>query len=601
MRPPHDRQPASAAQASKVMERDSISAESPTLLRETIRKADAVLADFPFPIAVLVTILVVILVQVFFTPRYETNDDSAMNLIAAGLVFVDHPDEHLVFTNVLIGLPLRWLYEASPRVPWYGLYQLISLSLSCVSVIYVLLRIRPSIRQTLVIALFLAAIMMPCLAKIQFTKTAFLASSAGLLLFLAPLLGVASRARLTDGAGIMLIVFGSLIRLESLQMACVMALPAAGMAARGKLRVAAGRILLLAIALILVAGGRAFNASYYACDPRWRDFFAYNALRAEFTDYDRYYASTGGPAFEEVGWQPIDLRMIKNWAFADPERYSLAKLRQIVTQAPADPPALLVKVAGSVLGQVSVNSELLRLCLAAVGVTLLAVDRRGPFLAAALFAQAFVIAVLLAGWYWITPRVAFSLLMGVFIGIVACTSGDVKRSGMGQRRILDKLLMGLVACLTVTLLVWMCIGLATTSSTWRDQHKEGESALLQLKPRSDQLFVVWADQLPYELLVTPYSDPDGLRDFRCVALSWLTPTPFTTERLQAFHISDIYRAIWERSDVFLVAVRDLVTIYEDYVLQHYDQKVDCQVVFDSSHFEVFQIKALASSSERKRE
>jgi hypothetical protein len=54
---------------------------------------------------------------------FETNDDTAMNLIAAGIGFADQLYEHLVFTNVLLGLPLKAIYRVAPHVPWYGGYQ----------------------------------------------------------------------------------------------------------------------------------------------------------------------------------------------------------------------------------------------------------------------------------------------------------------------------------------------------------------------------------------------------------------------------------------------------------------------------------------------
>src|SRR5262249_15018753 len=74
------------------------------------------------------------------TPRYETNDDAAMNLVAAGRGFVERPDEHLVYSNVLIGLALKALYQLAPSVPWYGgLWFLISCA-SLVAICYACLR-----------------------------------------------------------------------------------------------------------------------------------------------------------------------------------------------------------------------------------------------------------------------------------------------------------------------------------------------------------------------------------------------------------------------------------------------------------------------------
>src|SRR5260370_12493680 len=67
------------------------------------------------------------------SPQFETNDDVAMNLIAAGVAIADRPDEHLIHSNVLIGLPLAWLYTHAPRVPWFGFYPVAVLTASAAS------------------------------------------------------------------------------------------------------------------------------------------------------------------------------------------------------------------------------------------------------------------------------------------------------------------------------------------------------------------------------------------------------------------------------------------------------------------------------------
>src|SRR3954470_23500301 len=55
-------------------------------------------------------------------PTFQTNDDLQLAMIASGTGISLQPDEHLVFTNVLIGHLLKSLYTAWPSVAWYGLY-----------------------------------------------------------------------------------------------------------------------------------------------------------------------------------------------------------------------------------------------------------------------------------------------------------------------------------------------------------------------------------------------------------------------------------------------------------------------------------------------
>ncbi len=33
---------------------------------------------------------------------------------------IDGPDEHLMYTNIIIGVILKRLYEVTPFIPWYG-------------------------------------------------------------------------------------------------------------------------------------------------------------------------------------------------------------------------------------------------------------------------------------------------------------------------------------------------------------------------------------------------------------------------------------------------------------------------------------------------
>src|SRR5436309_2613757 len=81
----------------------------------------------PAAVALVAAGLLALVCPGLLTPRYETNDDVMMTLIASGRTFVDRPDEHLLLSNVLLGLPLSRLYAAAPGVPWYGLLQVATL------------------------------------------------------------------------------------------------------------------------------------------------------------------------------------------------------------------------------------------------------------------------------------------------------------------------------------------------------------------------------------------------------------------------------------------------------------------------------------------
>src|SRR5579859_5619648 len=120
------------------------------------------------------------------TPCFETNDDLSMQLIASGF-YTGHPCEYLVFTNVLLGWPLRLLYEAWPTCNWYLVYLIGSQYAAMTAVAFVVFSRR---RHWLFLFLYLGFFLlaeMRLLVSLQFTTTAFLVGASALLLLVSGL------------------------------------------------------------------------------------------------------------------------------------------------------------------------------------------------------------------------------------------------------------------------------------------------------------------------------------------------------------------------------------------------------------------------------
>jgi hypothetical protein len=531
-------------------------------------------SQYPLGVAVAATLALTLLSITVFTPRYETNDDVTMQLIASGLVFSDRPDEHLLFSNVLIGRALKALYVDVPSVPWYALYQVGTLMVAAAALAYALLRVDPTPRQVFVLIVIFVVAVLPCFIEIQFTKTAFLATFAGLLLLLAPLRGATPWPRAADLVGCGLVVWGSLIRYESCLLAGLVAMPVAAVAAFADWRRAAWRALPLALTVVVAMGLQQYNRSYYAGDENWRGFYPYNAVRAEFTDYLRYaYNPVTERAFRDAGWSPIDYYMMLNWCYADKDRYSLSRLQQIAATVPASSGASLQKSSWDIVINLPRFPELIRIMVAvAVAGTL---TGSGPWrfvLPAALFVLALSLTVVLATYFWLPVRVAVPLFAGV-----AAASAFRPRAPVPANRsapsAFDAVLCGGAALLGGVLIVLTFIDHGRKDGQQNRFHADMNRVMRVLKPRPDQLFVLWREWFPLEKLVFPFQDVSGLRNFRCVSLSTLLPTPFTDERLHQYDISDIYQAIYERPDVYVLAMKELIKLYQAYVNEHYGVKV----------------------------
>jgi hypothetical protein len=292
------------------------------------------------------------------------------------------------------------------------------------------------------------------------------------------------------------------------------------------------------------------------------------------------YSPETSSAFEAIGWDKVDFEMLMTWFFADRDRYSLDHLRHLLENARRLERPTLGDSAAIIAQSLYQTPALQQLALAAVCACILAGNGWRRFvLAGVLFALAFVLAVALRSYYWLPPRVLVSL----FAGVVACTGMtaivEAPSSNRAAVRSSSVVLWSLAGLVAAGLIVRTLNGVAGEDS-YRAQLSAAAGRIYdRLKPRPDQLFVVWREQFPFEDLVAPLQNPVRLRSFQCLSLGCLLDTPFTERRLSEFHITDIYRALWERSDVLLAAHPELCEYLRRYVKLHYGVDLDFAVAF----------------------
>jgi len=259
----------------------------------------------------------------FATPRYETNDDLGMQMIASGF-YTGQPSEHLVFTNVVIGWPLRVLYSLWPGSNWYFLY-LTAVHYAALTVIaFLVLSRRRGWLFGLLYVGFFVLVETRILLKLQFTTTAFLAGTAGFLLLVDGLAwGRAPKWPLVI-AGFAFTALMVMIREPVAPMLVLIALPF--LIERFGLpgwRRALG-VGLVCAALFLALQG--INQWYYVRDPAWAEFREYNGLRGQIHETRlQPFIPQAAPA---VGWSDNDAWLFGNFYFPEPEVYaSVSRMR----------------------------------------------------------------------------------------------------------------------------------------------------------------------------------------------------------------------------------------------------------------------------------
>jgi len=274
-------------------------------------------------------VLNALLFALFFavaTPGYETNDDMCMQLIASGF-YTGQPSEHLVFTNVLIGWALRCVYSLWNGNNWYFAY-LVAVHYAALTVLaFVVLSRRRSWFFVLLYAGFFLLAETRILLNLQFTTTAFLAGTAGLMLLVDGLeLGRPLRWPRIVAGGAFITLMG-MIREEVAPLLAIIAFPfLVERFGFGGWRRLPAAVLVCGVMFLAMHG---INRWYYERDPAWSEFSEYNRLRGQIfgTPLARYVPRAAPVA----GWSENDAKMFREHYFSEPEVYAdISKMRRLV-------------------------------------------------------------------------------------------------------------------------------------------------------------------------------------------------------------------------------------------------------------------------------
>jgi hypothetical protein len=530
-------------------------------------------------IAGVMTAAIALGVLAIFTPRFETNDDVGMNAIVAGRLLVDRPDEHLVFSNVLIGLGLKGLYQVAGNVPWYGGYLFLTASLSLAAVAFVCLKRDAATIDVCLTAAFLCLAGAPFLIVLQFTRVAFLATLAGLLL----LAGVVRDARPVPQAfwAIPFLVAGALIRIDAFLLAVLVLSPLAGWmlwrsrtqaSARAAVAILAGAV---AVGFALVR----LNNWYYARDEGWRDFYKFNSLRVEFTDYGRAeYNDVTAPVFAKVGWTRADVDLLREWCFLDRDRFNIQTLQTALEGLASRERATEPRPWRDLLDIFRANTEVLALwACGALFLIVLKNEGSSRFVCAGCYFVTSAMCLYLYHDFHLPARV-FCPAFAACAVVAVVLPGGPRSIGRGVPWTRSVAARTAISVLLGGILLWRSAVLLKENGNFVAAHSQAEDLMRHLKPRPDKLFIVWGPEFPSERVFLPLDSGALAKDFKVLSFGSLTVAPFTTKRLQEFGVSDLYSILRRRRGIFFICNKWENGTLAAYFRDHYRLKIGGAVV-----------------------
>jgi hypothetical protein len=234
----------------------------------------------------------------------------------------------LVFTSFLIGWPLRLLYTFCKGCNWYLLY-LIAVQYAAMTALGFLVFSRRRLWSSLWIYVgFFCLVQIRMMVNLQFTTTAFLAGTAGLMLIVEGLSNGKIRRKVTV-CGLILLTLAAMIREQVVPLLVAVAAPFL----LERIRVMNWRRFIVGagIALTTVVLLVTLNRWYYHLDRDWSEFAAYNRVRGQIHETP---LTNGLPqAVSNIGWSKNDGELFRRFYYSEPDVYaSTAKMRILLRQ-----------------------------------------------------------------------------------------------------------------------------------------------------------------------------------------------------------------------------------------------------------------------------
>lgn len=558
-------------------------------------------------------------------PGYETNDDVFMMMIASGQM-TGEPSEYLVFSNVLIGQALQSLYEFDDTFNWYSAYLYATHAVALTGLLFALLWHRLSRFALIAFLLVFIGFELRLLLAVQFTSTAVIAGTCGVLLtfcaatssgrwsYIAPLLGGG------------LIVLSAMIREQSFYLAALLMFP---LAAHEIWRLRSWRIpASLALSAAVAFAAITYNQQLYARAPEWKQYLQYNALRSRLHDYPLLEGERHSEIFKEVGWSANDIAMFRIWFFADAEQYSRRNLKKIVDQLA---PGETRRNEWSTFLFERLAEARLYLVFTVFNVSLawfIASGRRLRFVLAslALLVPAAGAMVYLSMLGRLPHHVLLPLIATLNISFFYVAT-VLRREDVAQNQALHKGFFGYAVKLRflflleatrhdapetpdlrkvgflryespvsardlgVALLTLAFVGSAyVTSQRLFELSVENEGHFIELSRTTssirqnivrddpEALFVVCGGAFPFQWC-SPLSNGEELVQLDMIRMGWLTHSPHFNRILENHSISDIHTALYRRDNVYLIAFRRDVSTIERFLEQHHGVDISANTLY----------------------
>ena len=542
---------------------------------------------YPLLFSFVVVLVLFVLALTFFVQTYRTNDDPGMASIVAGNGKTAHPDEHVRYSNVLLGFVLKGLYTVSPYFPWYASFHLLVQFFSMVFFLYAVINHRFSISRLIFFLLFFAGIELYFVTNLQFTMTSIIAGQCGIILMLSALESKTEhRSWILICIGIFMLLLSCLIRRKGFYLTGLLSLPVLLITFIEKCKETSDKKSLIIkfsvfslCTLLITTAAVQYNKMYYDKDPEWSEFYRINTLKGQFIDYSRVsFTADTKHVFDEVGWSYNDFIMLRTWFYADLDVFSPEKMEKILSSFPPYVINRDIKLAFLNFIAILKDSYIYLLLFLFFALNINLRNWHDIVKAVGTFVIVISVAFYMILYLKLPDRVYFPMFTFFVTISLFLTDRDISIKPKPVN--IARMLLLLIIVLSFP-------------GEMSEQYENGKFVALKnrylkqelaaIAPRKDQLYYTWGAVFPHQYIL-PFDNIEYLSNFKLIGLSSILHTPFTKHRMEEFGITDLYTGLYEKDNVFLIANPARLSNYIMYVKEHYGVYVDYKAIYTSHTF-----------------
>ncbi len=278
-------------------------------------------------------LLVILICTFFFVPEVINNDDYIIHSITSGAYGKASPE--LAHTNILYGQFLVLMQTWVPGVNWFELINYVLLFFSTCFLSYCIWDRNRSAAGAVLAAAYALFVGPQCYLQLHNSKVIPYIAAAGLY---AILFGWEKKKTLWCVFGMLLSVTAAFVRFHAFLIGAafvfvcsvVRLLELLKKNRKQALRDAGRMVLAFGIVFALIFGTYFWDLHVEATDETLREYRQYNLARGAVSDYDLPDYAANYAAYQEIGISENDLQMIRNWDFADLEKFPVDVLLRIV-------------------------------------------------------------------------------------------------------------------------------------------------------------------------------------------------------------------------------------------------------------------------------